>query len=86
MEWGFGVLPNIASEDYWKECNSVGNRGGTQEPQWPRAERARLRAPDWHRGRACVAVQTPLHCRKCPGLGSTVSRVAEAHSLESFAW
>jgi hypothetical protein len=36
----------ISSLLVWKECNSVGNRGGTQEPQWPRAERARLRAPE----------------------------------------
>jgi hypothetical protein len=40
-----------------KECNSAGNWSGTQEPQWPCAERAHRRcAPDVLGGGAREAV------------------------------
>jgi hypothetical protein len=60
----------------------------TQEPQWPCAERPRLRAPDRHigtgAGGVCVWRWTP-RCRKRPGLGSAVLRVAGDHSWLELA-
>ena len=50
--------------ELWKECNSIGNRGSTQEPQWI-GNRARLRAPDWHRGGACLSRRRCVGCLGC---------------------
>jgi hypothetical protein len=84
LHWAKPRMPkaNFSSAVFWKECNSVGNRGGTQEPQWPSRREGALARTELAQGRG-VRGSGP-HCRKRPGLGSTVPRLAEAHSLESF--
>jgi hypothetical protein len=56
----------------WKECNSVGNRGGTQEPQCPSRREGALARTGLAQGQGVRG--SGSHCCKRPGLGSTVPR------------
>jgi hypothetical protein len=72
----------ITSPFLWEECNSLGNRGGTQEPQWSSRREGALARTGLAQGRGVRG--SGSHCRKRPGLESTVPRIARAHSHEGF--
>jgi hypothetical protein len=75
--------PLVAFSRLWREFNSAGNRGGAQEPQWPSRREGALARTGLAQGQG-VRGSGP-HCRKRPGLGSTVPRALKpTHSRALF--